>query len=114
MRIGEIYKTRSFGLSIEIFPPKTDAGDQALFETLERAAAWQPAFVSCTYGAGGSTRNRTIDLCAEIQSRFGLTATSHFTCVGSTRDELLDWLRSAQQTGIKNIMALRGDPPAGA
>ena len=114
MRIGEIYKTRSFGLSIEIFPPKTEAGDQALFETLERAAVWKPAFVSCTYGAGGSTRNRTIDLCAAIQDRFDLTATAHFTCVGSTREELVDWLHSAKKAGLTNIMALRGDPPAGA
>ena len=113
MRIGEIYQQLPFGLSIEVFPPKTPAGDEALFETLKRAARWNPAFVSCTYGAGGSTSKRTIDLCAAIQDDFNLTATAHFTCVNSTRDELLKWLQEATSRGIQNIMALRGDPPSG-
>lgn len=113
MRIGEIYRELPFGLSIEIFPPKTAAGDEALFETLHRASEWNPAFISCTYGAGGSTRDRTVDLCEKIQTEFQLTATSHFTCVGSTREELFEWLATAESRGIRNIMALRGDPPAG-
>lgn len=113
MRIGEVYGSRPFGLSIEIFPPKTPAGDTSLFETLEQAATWKPAFVSCTYGAGGSTRERTVELCAAIQNRFKLTATAHLTCVGSSREELIEWLSQARQQGIHNIMALRGDPPAG-
>ena len=113
MRIGEVYQELPFGLSIEIFPPKTQAGDEALFETLARASEWNPAFISCTYGAGGSTRDRTIDLCRKIQDDFHLTATSHFTCVGSTREELLEWLETANAHGIHNIMALRGDPPSG-
>ena len=113
MRLLDNYGSGKFGLSIEIFPPKTPAGDAALFQTLDRLTAFQPGFVSCTYGAGGSTSRRTVELCVEIQRRYGITATSHFTCVGSTRDELLDWLRFAQQSGIQNIMALRGDPPAG-
>lgn len=113
MRIGEVYQQLPFGLSIEVFPPKTAAGDEALFETLKRAARWDPAFVSCTYGAGGSTSKRTIDLCAAIQDDFNLTATAHFTCVNSTREELLEWLEEATSRGIQNIMALRGDPPSG-
>jgi methylenetetrahydrofolate reductase (NADPH) len=113
MRIGEIYQEKPFGLSIEIFPPKTESGGRALFETLGRAARWNPAFVSCTYGAGGSTRTQTLDLCSAIQDEFGLTATAHFTCVGSTRDEQLSWLQTASDRGLQNIMALRGDPPAG-
>lgn len=113
MRIGEIYQRGNFGLSIEIFPPKTDDGDAALLETLKRLAVYQPAFFSCTYGAGGSTQSRTIDWCVEIQKTFRATATSHFTCVGSTREELLAWLEKATASGIKNIMALRGDPPQG-
>lgn len=113
MRIGEIYKPGSVGLSIEIFPPKTSDGDQVLWENVSRLACYKPAFMSCTYGAGGSTRNRTLELCVEIQRRFGITATAHFTCVGATRDELRGWLREAQQAGITNIMALRGDAPAG-
>ncbi len=112
MRIADVYRELPFGLSIEIFPPKTPAGDEALFATLERASHWNPAFISCTYGAGGSTRNRTIDLCSKIQNDFDITATAHFTCVGSTREELLEWLEDAHSRGISNIMALRGDPPA--
>jgi methylenetetrahydrofolate reductase (NADPH) len=113
MRIGEIFQKKDFGLSIEIFPPKTPKGDSALIETLERLSVYRPDFVSCTYGAGGSTRERTLEICVEIQNRFQLTATSHYTCVGSTRDELCEWLSKAQQAGITNIMALRGDPPEG-
>ncbi len=113
MRIGEIYQTIPFGLSIEIFPPKSESGDESLFAMLEQASVWNPAFISCTYGTGGSTRTRTIDLCDEIQQRFGMTATAHFTCVGSTREELVDWLETAASRGIRNIMALRGDPPQG-
>jgi methylenetetrahydrofolate reductase (NADPH) len=113
MRIGEIYGDGKFGLSIEIFPPKTGDGDQSLLATLERLAGYAPAFFSCTYGAGGSTRDRTIDWCRAIQERFGTTATAHFTCVGSTREELLNWLGRAEAAGITNIMALRGDPPQG-
>lgn len=114
MRIAEVYRTRPFGLSIEVFPPRSEQGDAALWETVERLAKFDPAFVSCTYGAGGSTRTRTIDICRTIQQRFGLTATAHFTCVGSTRDELLEWLAIARAAGIGNIMALRGDAPQGA
>ena len=113
MRIAELYQTEPFGLSIEIFPPKTEAGDEALFETLRRAAKWNPGFVSCTYGAAGSTSKRTIDLCEAIQNDLDMTATAHFTCVGSSRDDLMAWLTEAEDRGIGNIMALRGDPPTG-
>jgi methylenetetrahydrofolate reductase (NADPH) len=113
MRIGEIYHPGEFGLSFEIFPPKASDQDATLFDNVGRLARYRPAFVSCTYGAGGSTRVRTLDLCVEMQRRLGLTATAHFTCVGSTREELREWLATAQRSGITNIMALRGDPPAG-
>lgn len=113
MGIRDIYGEGRFGLSIEIFPPKTPDGDESLARTLARLAAFKPAFISCTYGAGGSTRNRTIDWCSRIQDEFQVPSTAHFTCVGSTRDELVEWLRLAQERGIGNIMALRGDPPEG-
>ncbi|MBA3313090.1 MAG: methylenetetrahydrofolate reductase [NAD(P)H] [Planctomycetota bacterium] len=111
--LRDIYSDGRFGLSVEIFPPKTPAGDADLLATLEELSRYRPAFVSCTYGAGGSTRGRTIDWCRAIQERFGLPATAHFTCVGSCRAELLDWLREAQNAGVRNIMALRGDVPRG-
>lgn len=113
MSLRENYGPGRFGLSIEIFPPKTPVGDAALFESLDRLTKFQPNFVSCTYGAGGSTSKRTVELCVEIQRRYRIAATSHFTCVGATRSELLDWLKFAQQSGIENIMALRGDAPVG-
>ena len=112
-QLREIYADGKFGLSVEIFPPKTPAGDADLLETLEALSAYRPAFVSCTYGAGGSTRGRTIDWCRTIRERFGLPATAHFTCVGSSRSELRDWLDQAKAAGVKNIMALRGDVPQG-
>jgi methylenetetrahydrofolate reductase (NADPH) len=113
MRIRDIYADGKFGLSIEIFPPKTAEGDESLRQTLRELAPFQPAFVSCTYGAGGSTSKRTVEWCQEIQSGLNLTATAHFTCVGSARTELVEWLTLAWNAGIRNIMALRGDAPVG-
>ncbi len=115
--LGEIYAGRPATaapvVSIEVFPPKTPDGDRILLATLDRLAIYRPEFVSCTYGAGGTTRDRTIELCQQIQSRYACTATSHLTCVGSTREELLEWIGRARRAGIGNIMALRGDPPQG-
>ena len=113
MRLRDIYRSQSFAISVEVFPPKTDQGDASLWETLDRLNPWLPAFISCTYGAGGTTRDRTVEICRTIQERYKTTATAHFTCVGSTRHELAEWLATASAAGIGNIMALRGDPPTG-
>ena len=113
MRIGEIYSPGKFGLSFEIFPPKTPEGDESLWDNVGRLARFKPAFISCTYGAGGTTRSRTVELCREIQSRWNVGATAHFTCLGGTLAELREWLALARDAGITNIMALRGDAPAG-
>ena len=113
MRIAEIYSPGKFGLSFEIFPPKTPDGDESLWENVGRLARFKPAFISCTYGAGGTTRTRTVELCREIQSRWNVAATAHFTCLGGTLAELREWLALARDEGITNIMALRGDAPAG-
>lgn len=113
MRLTELFRTEKFVLSIEIFPPKTAEGDAALFRHLETLTAYRPAFISCTYGAGGSTRDRTLDWCGRIQNELKCTAMAHFTCVGSTQQELQLWLDRAVDAGIHNIMALRGDPPDG-
>jgi len=113
MRLPQMFRTQQFVLSIEIFPPKTSDGDAALRRNLQTLVEYDPSFVSCTYGAGGSTRDRTLQWCREIQTDFRRTAMTHFTCVGSTRDELLSWLDQAVAEGIQNVMALRGDPPAG-
>lgn len=113
MRIRDFYGPNKFGLSFEIFPPKTAEGDAALERELGELSKYQPAFISCTYGAGGSTQSRTVDWCKLIQNQHNTGATAHFTCVGATRDELLSWLKDATEQGVQNIMALRGDPPQG-
>jgi methylenetetrahydrofolate reductase (NADPH) len=112
-RIRDVYSSGKFGLSIEIFPPKTLEGDASLRQTLGEMTPFRPAFVSCTYGAGGSTSKRTVEWCREIQEKYHVASTAHFTCVGHTRDQLLEWLQFAWSEGIRNIMALRGDAPAG-
>lgn len=113
MRLPQLFKTQPFVLSIEIFPPKTTDGDAALRKNLQTLIEYDPSFVSCTYGAGGSTQDRTLHWCREIQQDFHRPAMTHFTCVGSTREQLLSWLDLAVAEGIQNVMALRGDPPAG-
>ncbi|HXY35201.1 MAG TPA: methylenetetrahydrofolate reductase [NAD(P)H] [Planctomycetaceae bacterium] len=113
MRIRDMYQGVSCGVSIEIFPPKTAEGDESLIRALERLVPYDPVFISCTYGAGGTTRTRTIDWCTTIQSRFGIPATAHFTCLGGSVQEIEEWLDLATKGKIRNIMALRGDPPAG-
>ncbi len=113
MSLADLYKNDQFGLSIEIFPPKTEAGEKTLRKNLERLVQFQPAFVSCTYGAGGSTQNKTLEWCAEIKREYSLPVTAHFTCVGSTTENLRSWLKKAESLRINNIMALRGDPPEG-
>ncbi|MEQ9409850.1 MAG: methylenetetrahydrofolate reductase [NAD(P)H] [Fuerstiella sp.] len=113
MRLPEVFSSNKFAVSIEIFPPKTSEGDAVLRRHLQTLVGHSPAFVSCTYGAGGSTRDRTLSWCREIMQDFGRTAMAHFTCVGATREELTEWLDQAAAAGIQNIMALRGDPPQG-
>lgn len=112
MRIAETLRD-GFCLSIEIFPPKTPRGEQSLLTNLKRLCEYQPGFISCTYGAGGSTQSKTLQWCQQIQDDLSQTATAHFTCVGATRDELLEWLTRATDAGVHNFMALRGDAPEG-
>jgi methylenetetrahydrofolate reductase (NADPH) len=99
--------------SFEFFPPKTPEGEKNLWEALEELKALEPGFVSVTYGAGGSTRDRTVQLVTQITQRTGLTAMAHLTCVGHTRDELVQVLDTLQTAKIENVLALRGDPPKG-
>jgi methylenetetrahydrofolate reductase (NADPH) len=113
MRISEkLASTRPF-FSFEFFPPKDDTGSKALMKTIETMVPLRPAFVSITYGAGGSTRARTVALAKEIQNEVGLTVVAHVTCVGSTRAELRALFDDLARAGIQNVLALRGDPPKG-
>ena len=101
-------------ISFEFFPPKTDEGDRNLLEkTIPALMTLQPDFCSVTYGAGGSTRDKTLTIVERIQNEHGLTAMSHLTCVNSTQEQLGEVLADAKKRGIKNILALRGDPPNG-
>jgi methylenetetrahydrofolate reductase (NADPH) len=99
--------------SFEFFPPKTAEGEAALWETLEDLRSLEPGFVSVTYGAGGSTRDRTLDLVSRIKERTGIEAMAHLTCGGHTKDELAQVLDRLAKARIDNVLALRGDPPRG-
>ncbi len=113
MRIADALAAYQPSLSFEIYPPRTESGDAALKGTIAELAALQPAFISVTYGAGGSTQARTLELAARIKREAGIEAMAHLTCVGHTRAELHETLSQLQAAGIENIMAIRGDPPGG-
>jgi methylenetetrahydrofolate reductase (NADPH) len=114
MKISEVFADgRRKVFSFELFPPKTDAGQIALERTIRDLAELQPAYVSVTYGAGGSTRAKTVELVEWIQREARLCAMAHLTCVGATEAEIGGVLDSLVDAGIENVMALRGDPPAG-
>lgn len=101
-------------ISLEFFPPKTEEGDKALLEKhIPTLKAVQPDFCSVTYGAGGSTRDKTLMIVDRIQREHGLTALAHLTCVNHTKEQVGELLQKIQAVGGKNILALRGDPPGG-
>ncbi|MBM3655959.1 MAG: methylenetetrahydrofolate reductase [NAD(P)H] [Actinobacteria bacterium] len=99
--------------SVEFFPPKDQAGEERLWGALKALELYKPDFVSVTYGAGGSTRDRTVRITSEITSRSGISTIAHLTCVGSSKDELVEILKQYRGSGIKSILALRGDPKGG-
>jgi methylenetetrahydrofolate reductase (NADPH) len=111
MHIQDIFHNHPTTFSFEFFPPKTDAASEELFANIARLQELQPSFVSVTYGAGGSTRERTHDLVVRIRRETNLTAVSHLTCVCHGRDELASILDRYAASGIENILALGGDPP---
>ena len=111
--LAECYAPGKFALSFELFPPKTSAGETALHRHVQKLMEFSPSFITCTYGAGGSTRDKTLDIVAKVKSDHGLPVASHLTCVGSTVDELRAYLFEAVERGVDYIVALRGDPPQG-
>jgi methylenetetrahydrofolate reductase (NADPH) len=111
MRIRDAIGKKGPVYSFEFFPPKTPAGEASLFEAIDRLRELEPNFVSVTYGAGGSTREKTIELVGRIKNEIGLEAMAHLTCVGAGRDELASVLRRLRDHGIENVLPLRGDPP---
>ena len=114
MKIRELFSAKKPVFSFEFFPPKTDVGMANLERTIRELSDLHPQYVSVTYGAGGSTRDRTVELVTRIQNESGICAMAHFTCAGASRAEMAAVLDRLVDSGIENIIALRGDPPAGA
>jgi methylenetetrahydrofolate reductase (NADPH) len=113
MRIADLLERQRPVFSFEFFPPKTDEGQQTLKNTLEILKDDEPNFVSVTYGAGGTTRNRTVEITKTIKRDHGIEAMAHLSCVGEPRERLIELLAEIQASGIQNVLALRGDPPRG-
>ena len=111
MHIAQILQQHQPAISFEFFPPKTKAASEELFQTIQQLVPLKPAYVSVTYGAGGSTRTLTHDLVVKLRKETSLTIVSHLTCVGSSQNEIHHILNTYDEHGIENIMALRGDPP---
>jgi methylenetetrahydrofolate reductase (NADPH) len=112
MTLAEVYGGSRLAISFELFPPKTAAGERALEGHVERLMEFSPSYLTCTYGAGGSTREKTLDVIRAIKQRHGVPVATHLTCVGSTRDQLREFLRQAVSDKVDYVVALRGDPPA--
>src|SRR5438552_4019643 len=113
MRIDQILGLGKPTVSFEFFPPKSEQGFAQLYQTIEELRPLRPSYVSVTYGAGGSTRQKTVDLVERIQNQAGIRSMAHLTCVGHTADEIGSILDDLWKCGIRNVLALRGDPPAG-
>jgi methylenetetrahydrofolate reductase (NADPH) len=113
MRIDDLLKQSRPAISFEFFPPKTEAGFTQLYQAIDELRPLRPSYVSVTYGAGGSTRQKTVDLVTRIQRDIGIRAMAHLTCVGHTADEIGKILDELWNGGVRNILALRGDPPVG-
>jgi methylenetetrahydrofolate reductase (NADPH) len=113
MRIDEILGSTRPVFSVEFFPPKTEEGRETLFETVDVLRTLGPSFFSVTYGAGGATREGTVEITREIRDEHGVEAMAHLSCVGETREALQEIVDEIHSAGIENILALRGDPPRG-
>ncbi len=113
MKFFDAYGPGRFGLSFELFPPKTPQGVANLFEHVVRLVEFRPSLITCTYGAGGSSQGMTLGVVSRIHREYRLPVAAHLTCVGRTTEQLREYLRAASDQGIENIVALRGDPPRG-
>lgn len=111
--LSALYHSGVPAISFELFPPKTKDGDAPLMEQVEALMRHNPRFITCTYGAGGSTRDRTLEIVREVKRRFHVPVASHLTCVGADVTYLRRYLQSAERDGVDYVVALRGDPPRG-
>lgn len=113
MGLGDFFQGTRRGLSFELFPPKSEEQVNALMDTVGELNRFAPDFYTCTYGAGGSTRDRTLQILESVKKRYDIPVATHLTCVGSTIDQLRAYVRSALEIGTDYVVALRGDPPKG-
>jgi len=113
MLIKDKLKTKKSTISFEIFPPKKDYPIDTIYETIDSLSDLKPDFISVTYGAGGSTKNTTLEIASSIKNKYNLLSLAHLTCLTSTKDEIESTLNSFKENGIQNILALRGDYPQG-
>ena len=111
MKIREMILNDKVTLSFEVFPPKTEANFQSVYQAAMDVAALKPSYMSVTYGAGGSTRANTVAIARDIQEKAGVQAIAHLTCVGAGKEDIRQTLSELQEAGIKNVLALRGDRP---
>jgi len=110
-RLSQIYNDNSIKISFEVFPPKTDQGIETLTDNLHQLKFFSPAFISVTYGAGGSTQGRSLKVLKNVSKQLELNVIPHFTCIGSSETSILQFLETIKDLNISNILALRGDPP---
>ena len=113
IKLADQYQSSGCAISFELFPPKTDEGIESLCQNVERLMNFNPQFFTCTYGAGGSSQRATLKVLQRVKEITNLPVASHLTCVGSTVDQLCDYLQEATDVGVDYIVALRGDPPKG-
>ena len=113
MRIGDLIRQGGRSFSFEFFPPKDEAGEEVLWRSIRELEPLRPTFVSVTYGAGGTTRDRTIAITERIARETSMLPMAHLTCVGHTTEELTRILNEFIESGVRNVLALRGDPPGG-
>ena len=113
MKIKDILQQKEFVFSMEVFPPKPDTDIKVIYDAIDQLKELKPDFLSVTFGAGGSTRGRTVEIADKIENEFKLSALAHLTCIGATKDSISKILDELKAKGVENIMALRGDLPEG-
>ncbi len=113
MKIRDILAKKDFVFSLEVFPPKPETDIQVIFDTIEQLKVLKPDFISVTFGAGGSTRGRTVEIADKIQNTYKIPAVAHLTCIGATKDLIAGILDELKKKNVENILALRGDLPDG-
>lgn len=111
--IRELVESGERSFSFEFFPPRDEAGEEQLWQAITELEPYRPTFVSVTYGAGGTTRDRTVAITEKIARETDLVPVAHLTCVGHTREEIVSVVRAFDRAGVRHVMALRGDPPGG-